>query len=1010
MWKNLNPKRLICSQIQPERPKRRFNRRFMQFLNPWLAFGLLAVAIPIIIHILTRQTGRTVDWGAILFLRDSLVIRNRRIRLEEALLMAARCLLLALLAMALARPFIPPGSNTPWFIVLPLFLIGSVCLGIGVVLWDLKFWRWLLLGAGVLFLTLCVVLVVFEKVFNLSRFSKGGRQDIALIIDASTSMALRFEGRSNFERALDEVRTVVKRSPRGNSFSLILGGPTPSARVLTPTSDRELILQQLDDMQPLEGGMAAYDCLTLASLGLAQGSNPAKQVVVITDGQNVGWETNKPARWAFLKDAFENLPSTPQVIVREMPLPVNFRNVALADISFSRDIVGIDRPVKISLTVENTGTEAVSPRQVELEVDGKKFTDQTLGQMMPGTKEVIHFSHQFESPGAHELQARVMVEDEIEQDNTSASAVNIVGKLRVLLVDGSAGGRFFDRATSFAALALAPGTRITQPGADPNDPDAKRFLVDPEVVSAIDLTQMPSLTQYDAIIMADVSRLPREVATGLEQFVLQGGGLLIATGQRASSEFYNGWVSHDGQPVMPARLVEAKVHGSAKGDEQITASLDTFRHPSVRVVANRGESDLESGAFTHYWKLTENTGVEGVVGGRLNNGDAYLVARKLGIGHLIMLGSSLDLRAGNLPSRQAFVPFIHELVYFLANPGNFDLNLDPKWELALNLAGNEHAFSGHGLRGEYFAGNDRKPRVTRIDPAIQFNWRGGSPAAGIPQDNFKIRWSGRIQAPRSGKYRFYAEADDFLTVYVDGRDVLRAQYGRAPRVREVWLDANRLHDIRVEFRDDSSIAQAILFWESREMPRQIVPPTAFRSVTGREEDVIATYRVTGPQGEKRVAKIEAMAGGAVAKIQGDVAAGSYRIHVPDDERDKFVELLGEERNTIPFTVRHDPAESRLQPLTQPDRQFLANYIGLVMPETPEDVIQILNGKSFGEELWKYLAVAALGFLLLEVGLSRWIATSRQMAQDQRIKFENSDAPGQDFQRQLKRVKKKRAVA
>ena len=82
----------------------------------------------------------------------------------------------------------------------------------------------------------------------------------------------------------------------------------------------------------------------------------------------------------------------------------------------------------------------------------------------------------------------------------------------------------------------------------------------------------------------------------------------------------------------------------------------------------------------------------------------------------------------------------------------------------------------------------------------------------------------------------------------------------------------------------------------------------------------------------------------------------------------------------------------------------------MLPETPEDVIQILNGKSFGEELWKYLAVAALAFLLLEVGLSRWIATSRQMAQDQRIKFENSDAPGQDFQRQLKRVKKKRAVA
>lgn len=981
----------------------------MQFLNPWLAFGLLAVSIPIIIHILTRQTGKTVDWGAILFLRDSLVIRNRRIRLEEALLMAARCLLLALLAMALARPFIPPGSNTPWFAVLPLFFFGVVSIGVGIVLWDLVKWRWILLLGGAAALLLCVALVWFEKVFNLSRFSKGGRQDIALIVDASTSMALRFDGQSNFQRAIEEVETIVKRSPRGNSFSLILGGPTPSARILTPTSDREFLLQQLKDIRPLEGGMASYDCLTLASLGLAQGSNPAKQIVVITDGQNVGWETNKPARWAFLKDAFENLPSTPQVIVREMPLPSNFRNVSLSDISFSRDIVGVDRPVKIAVTVENTGTEAVSPRQVELEVDNKKLVDETLGQMMPGTKETLYFTHQFENAGAHEVRSQVFVDDEIEQDNTSTSALNIVRKLRVLLVDGNAGGRFFDRATSFAALALAPGTTITAPGSDPNDEETMRFLVDPEVVSAIDLTQMPSLEQYDTVILADVPRMPREVTENLEAFVNNGGGLLIATGQRASSEFYNSWVSQDGLPVMPAKLLEPVVPNPAK--DPITASLETFRHPSVRVVANRRESDLESGIFAHYWKLKENTGIDAIVGGRLNNGDPYLTARKIGLGNLVLLGSSLDLRSGNLPSRQAFVPFIHELVYFLANPGNFNLNLAPKWELALHLAGNEHAFSGHGLRGEYFANRgDRTPKVTRIDPAVQFNWRGGSPASGIPQDNFKIRWSGRIQAPRSGKYKFRAEADDYLTVHIDGREILRSESGKGPRIREVWLDANRLHDIRVEYQEHEGVAQAVLYWESRDLQRQIIPASAFRSVTGKEEDVIATYRVTGPAGEKRIAKIEATAGGAVAKIQGDVAAGTYQIHVPDDEREKFDELLGDERDTIPFTVKRDPAESRLLPLTNADKEFLANYVGLVQPQTPEDVIQILNGKSFGEELWKYLALAALFFLLLEVGLSRWIATSRQMAQDQRVKFDTAETPGEGFEKQLKQVKKRAAAA
>ena len=60
------------------------------------------------------------------FLFESLAIRNRRIQLEEALRMATRCLLVGLLALALARPFIPPGTTIPWIAILPLMLLGVV--------------------------------------------------------------------------------------------------------------------------------------------------------------------------------------------------------------------------------------------------------------------------------------------------------------------------------------------------------------------------------------------------------------------------------------------------------------------------------------------------------------------------------------------------------------------------------------------------------------------------------------------------------------------------------------------------------------------------------------------------------------------------------------------------------------------------------------------------------------------------------------------------------------------
>ena len=49
----------------------------MTFLNSILLFGAAAAAIPIIIHILNRRRARVVDWGAMMFLAESVASRNR---------------------------------------------------------------------------------------------------------------------------------------------------------------------------------------------------------------------------------------------------------------------------------------------------------------------------------------------------------------------------------------------------------------------------------------------------------------------------------------------------------------------------------------------------------------------------------------------------------------------------------------------------------------------------------------------------------------------------------------------------------------------------------------------------------------------------------------------------------------------------------------------------------------------------------------------------------------------
>lgn len=79
----------------------------MTFLNPILvAAGLGCIAIPILIHLLMRRRRRPVEWGAMKFLLDAYRRQRRRLNLEQLLLLAARCLLIGLLALAVGKPIL----------------------------------------------------------------------------------------------------------------------------------------------------------------------------------------------------------------------------------------------------------------------------------------------------------------------------------------------------------------------------------------------------------------------------------------------------------------------------------------------------------------------------------------------------------------------------------------------------------------------------------------------------------------------------------------------------------------------------------------------------------------------------------------------------------------------------------------------------------------------------------------------------------------------------------------
>ena len=109
-------------------------------------------------------------------------------------------------------------------------------------------------------------------------------------------MQIRFD-LGTVQLQADGVGREVGRSGGGDAFSITVGGPVPEGKEPSPVSDRAQLSAALEAIEPVNGSMSALDALTYASLGLSKGYHPNKQIIVLTDGQSLGWELDSPARW-----------------------------------------------------------------------------------------------------------------------------------------------------------------------------------------------------------------------------------------------------------------------------------------------------------------------------------------------------------------------------------------------------------------------------------------------------------------------------------------------------------------------------------------------------------------------------------------------------------------------------------------------------------------------------------------------------------------------------------------
>ena len=170
-----------------------------------------------------------------------------------------------------------------------------------------------------------------------------------------------------------------------------------------------------------------------------------------------------------------------------------------------------------------------------------------------------------------------------------------------------------------------------------------------------------------------------------------------------------------------------------------------------------------------------------------------------------------------------------------------------------------------GLKAEYFNNREFRgePVVIRTDPQIDFNWGPLSPAKEISEDNFSVRWTGKLKATESGKYTLGWRSNGPVRIFVDGN--LHLEELTTRRTRNVLKDfdftAGRSYDIRIEYQENANhFASARLVWTAPAKQTQLRLDAIEKA---RQSDAVVMVMGLTPsiEGEEMDVNIEGFRGG-----------------------------------------------------------------------------------------------------------------------------------------------------
>jgi len=136
-------------------------------------------------------------------------------------------------------------------------------------------------------------------------------------------------------------------------------------------------------------------------------------------------------------------------------------------------------------------------------------------------------------------------------------------------------------------------------------------------------------------------------------------------------------------------------------------------------------------------------------------------------------------------------------------------------------------FAVEYYRDANFTGLAKKSVTPMIDFDLGTEPGTGSPdaSAGVPRENFSIRWTGTIIPPAPGNYTFYLNGSGRAKLFVNGRLLLDLE---APAGGEISgqdpFAAGKLVEVKIEYVHATGDPSLHVTWSGPNFERQVLTP------------------------------------------------------------------------------------------------------------------------------------------------------------------------------------------